>query len=424
MSILQILAEYVRTIRFAFATTWWFVFPIFLYYVFHWLYIRWLWREYKGKLKWAMMEIKPPRNIERSPRVMEQVFTALHGSFSTLNWFDYYLKGKLFQPMFVFEIRGINGEMHFYVRTEKRFRNMVESLVYAQYPEAEVEDVEDYAMGVPANLPNADWDLWGSDFDLIRDNAYPIRTYTRFQEEVTKGMIEPLGSFADLITGLPPGVEAWCQLLVIPVKNSEWEPHIKKVVNKLTKREEKKEFGAIVSFFKEIVDILVSSVQYIFGPVPEKEEDKKEEPPLQFRLTPVEKDVLQAVEESFGKKAFNTKVRFLVLGPRKVFYEDLRKGPLGFFDQFGDANLNTLKTNNDTKTYANYFFVAMRKRWAKRKIFIRYITRDNDGPKIILNSEELATIYHMPDMSAMSPAIARIEAKKGGAPLNLPVTAS
>lgn len=38
-----------------------------------------------------------------------------------------------------------------------------------------------------------------------------------------------------------------------------------------------------------------------------------------------------------------------------------------------------------------------------------------------MNSEELATMYHLPDMSAMSPAIGRIEAKKGGPPLNLPV---
>lgn len=421
MSMLQILAEYVRAIKLAFATTWWLVFPIFLYYVFHRLYWVWLWRDYKGKLKWSMIEIKPPRNIERSPRVMEQIFTALHGAFSTLNWFDFYLKGKKFQPMFVFEIRGIDGEMRFYVRMERKFRNMVESLVYAQYPEAEIEDVEDYAMEVPSNLPNSEWDLWGCDFELIRDDAYPIRTYHKFQEDVTKGMIDPLGSFADLVAGLPPRVEAWCQLLIIPMKNSEWEPYVRKVVAKLTKREEKKKAGLIASFFKETVDILSSSVQYIFGPISEKKEEKKEEEFIQFRLTPIERDVLQAVEESLSKKAFKTKIRFLVLGPRDVFSEDLRKGPLGFFDQFGDANLNTLKTNNDTKTYANYFFVEMRKQWTKRKIFLRYITRDNDGPNIILNSEELATIYHMPDMSAMSPAIARVEAKKGGPPSNLPV---
>jgi hypothetical protein len=59
--------------------------------------------------------------------------------------------------------------------------------------------------------------------------------------------------------------------------------------------------------------------------------------------------------------------------------------------------------------------------WAKRKIWARYLTRDDDGPNMILNTEELATIFHLPDMSAMSPSISRIEAKKGGAPVNLPV---
>lgn len=421
MEFVNILVSYYKAIGTAFSATWWIVCPVALFYLFKILYTKYVWKEYKIRLDNIFLEVRPPRNLERSPRVMEQIFVALHGAYSTPSEFDKYFKGRIHQPLFAFEIRGTDGEMRFYIRTEKRFRNMVEALIYAQYPEAEIDQVEDYASSVPQNIPNPEWDLWGADFEFTRDDAYPLRTYTKFQEEVTKGMIDPLATLADVIAGLPPGQQAWFQLLIIPLKDNEWQKNIKKTVDRLANREVKKESLAIAKFFSEALAILVSSLKHIFGPVQTEEEKRKEEQPLMWRLTPVEKDILQAVEESYNKKAFITKVRFVLVGHRDAFKKDNRAGVLGFAYQFNDPNLNTLKTNNDTKTYANYFFVKARTLWAKKKIFSRYITRDNDGPNLLLNTEELATIWHLPDMSALSPAIGRIEAKKGGAPLNLPV---
>lgn len=420
-SVFRSIVEYYLQMKQVVLATWWFSFPIILYYIFFQLYWRQLANDYFSTLKWTLLEIKPPQNIERSPQTMEQVFAALFGSWSTPNYFDMYFLGRFFQPIFSFEIQGVDGKMHFYVRTESRFRNLVESAIYAQYPEAEIEEAEDYVKTVPFNVPNSEWDLWGVDYKLSKDDAYPIRTYHKFQENVTKGMIEPLGALADAISTLPPGHQMWIQILVRPVKDAEWMPEVKKVAAKLAGREIKKESWAIVNLFREVIDILVSSIKNIFGPVEEKKEEKKEDQPLQFRLTPVEKDVLQAVEESLNKKAFRTKLRILYVGPRNDFQRVYISAMSAYFAQFDDLNLNTLVQDVETKTFANYWFREYRLKWAQRKIFRRYITRDNDGPNMYLNIEELATIWHLPDMSAMSPAIGRIEAKKGGAPLNLPV---
>jgi hypothetical protein len=420
-NIFQPIVEYYLQIKMAVSATWWFVFPIALYYTFYELYWRQLWRDYSSTLKWTLLEIKPPRDIERSPKTMEQIFIMLHGIWSTPNYFDMYFYGRFFQSIFAFEIQGVNGEMHFYIRTESRYRNLVESAVYAQYPEAEIEEAEDYVNSVPSNIPNPEWNMWGTDYKFSKDDAFPIRTYHKFQEEVTKGMVEPLAPLADTMTTLPPGHQIWLQILVRPVKDKEWTPAVKNMVAKLANREVKKESWAIANFFAEAVDILVSSVKNIFGPVEEKKDKKEEDQPLQFRLTPVEKDVLQAVEESLNKKAFRTKLRLIYVAPRESFKKVFYQAGDGFTHQFGDPNLNTLVKDNETKTYANYWFRDYRVKWAQRKIFRRYVTRDNDGPNMYLNTEELATVWHLPDMSAMSPAIARIEAKKGGAPLNLPI---
>jgi len=168
-------------------------------------------------------------------------------------------------------------------------------------------------------------------------------------------------------------------------------------------------------------DFVVIADENLFHPDRKIPPEKKEEQPLEFRLTPGEKEVLKAVEESVTKNGYRTKLRFIYVGRREGFDRGFISGVSGALHQFNDLMLNALIQDNETKTFANYIWIEPRMRYAQRKIFTRYLDRDFDGPNFVLNSEELATLYHMPDMSVASPSIARVEAKKGGAPLNLPV---
>jgi hypothetical protein len=413
--------QYLETIGLLYSISWWWMGPIVLFYLFKILWKKYSWGQHASKMKNIVLEIKPPRNIERSPRTMEQVFAALHGVWSTPNYIDKFVKGRWYQAMISFEIQGMNGEMHFYVRLESKFRNFIESLIYSQYPEAEIQEVEDYTLSVPKNVPNPEWDLWGVDFKLAKDDAYPIRTYKYFQEEVTKGMIDPLAELADVIAGLPPGQQIWLQWVVTPEHDKDWQGAVKKLAAKLSGKEVKKDPMIIFRFFSEIGDILSSAFMYIFSTVDEIAEKKKEDQPLMFRLTPGEQETLKAVEESIAKKGYRTKFRFIYVGRREGFDRGFLSGVNGAIQQFNDAMLNSFVHENETKTFANYIWVEPRMRFAQRKIFNRYLDRDPDGPTFVLNSEELATVYHMPDMSVLSPSISRVEAKKGGAPVNLPI---
>ncbi|MDD3487393.1 MAG: hypothetical protein PHF35_03390 [Candidatus Moranbacteria bacterium] len=422
MDFTTFLKQYFETIGQVFAISWWWAGPIVLFWLF-----KMLWRKYSlgrhlATLKYTVLEIKPPRNIERSPRTMEQVFAALHGVWSTPNLIDKYIKGRWIQAAISFEIQGVDGEMHFLVRCETKFRNFIESLIYSQYPEAEIQEVEDYTLSVPKNVPNPEWDLWGVDFKLAKDDAYPIRTYKYFQEDVTKGMIDPLAELADVIAGLPPGQQIWLQWVVTPEPDKDWQGSVKKLAAKLAGKEAKPEPFFLIKIFNEIWEIITSAFGYISSHEIEFAQDaKKEEQPLMFKLTPGEQQVLKAVEESITKKGYRTKMRFIYVGRRDGFDRSFLSGVNGAMQQFNDMMLNSLAHENQTKTFANYLMVESRMKQAQRKIFTRYLDRDFDGPTFILNSEELATLYHMPDMSVMSPSIARVEAKKGGAPLNLPV---
>jgi len=40
---------------------------------------------------------------------------------------------------------------------------------------------------------------------------------------------------------------------------------------------------------------------------------------------------------------------------------------------------------------------------------------------MLLSTEELATVFHIPDMAVIAPTMVRVAAKRGGAPVNLPI---
>ena len=57
----------------------------------------------------------------------------------------------------------------------------------------------------------------------------------------------------------------------------------------------------------------------------------------------------------------------------------------------------------------------------KRMIWDSYRLRRFPSKTSILNTEELATLYHPPISGVEAPRLARIEAKKGEPPAGLPV---
>jgi hypothetical protein len=86
-------------------------------------------------------------------------------------------------------IVSIDGKVHFFIRTPTRMRDLVETQIYAQYPQAKVVEVDDYTLHVPQYSKNGDWNMWGCEFNKMKEDFLPIRTY-RDMEEMDSGTKE------------------------------------------------------------------------------------------------------------------------------------------------------------------------------------------------------------------------------------------
>jgi hypothetical protein len=206
------------------------------------------------------------------------------------------------------------------------------------------------------------------------------------------------------------------QLILSPLRE-EWKEKEMEEVQKLAGRISGEEKG----IFGDLADVFTHILPGFFGPVEFLKTEKKEEAPLEFRLTPGEKEQLKALEENLGKNAFRTKMRLIYIGKRKGFDMSYISAFFGAIRQFNDLNSNTLKPSNLSKTYAYYVATDMRANYRRRKIYRRFRDRDMDGEKIVFSTTELATLWHFPNMNIKAPSLTRVESKKGSAPFNLPV---
>src|SRR3990167_9984514 len=130
------------TILFAIARyIWWIITPLVLFPIFAdlWRYQRIIF--WFGTLDFMLLEVKLPPEVEKTPKAMEVVFSGIHAAWSVIKWRNKWLEGEL-QPRFSFEIAGTGGEMHFYIRFERKFRQFIEAKIYSQYPDAEIFEVE------------------------------------------------------------------------------------------------------------------------------------------------------------------------------------------------------------------------------------------------------------------------------------------
>ncbi|MEA1925641.1 MAG: hypothetical protein U9M90_00140 [Patescibacteria group bacterium] len=407
------------------AETWWIILPIPIWKIFMMVWDEYMLFKWVQGIKTVLLEIIPPADVEKSPKIMEQVFSGLH-TWSTPNLFEIYCGWRVGQDKFSFEIASNEGRVHFYVRCPVITRNNIESQIYAQYPDTEIYEVDDYTNKVPRNLPNQDWDVWGTTLKLAQRDELPIRTYKNFIEDVTGKMIDPLASLTEVMSAFGAGQYGWLQIVFSPANEVLWHPSSEEYIEELIGRKKVAERKSLFSYLGEIGVIPGNIFRGIFAqdlaaPSDSSETTVEEEFNIN-RLSPDEQEKVKAVYNNISKVGFKTAIRYVYIGKRENFNKALGvAGVIGTIKQFSDVNLNALYPDPKSKTVANYYFVDSRKSYRQRRIMQDYRDRSFTMDTFIFNIEELATIFHFPDMSVKAPNLTRIEAKKGGAPQNLPI---
>ncbi|PJE58345.1 MAG: hypothetical protein COU81_01185 [Candidatus Portnoybacteria bacterium CG10_big_fil_rev_8_21_14_0_10_36_7] len=394
-----------------------------------WMY--YIKRENFNKLEWVLLEIYPPSNLGNSPKIAEAIFSGLWAVVGTGSVkFDKYWKGQ-YPDYYSLELVGIDGVIHFFIRTQRKYRNVVEANIYAQYSAAEIKEVPDYVdEAVPAEAPSATWDLWGTVLRLSADQSYPIRTYQSFVDitsgaEETPQFLDPLSSLMEVLNKLKPGERVVIQILIRPVGDT-WKEESQKVVDDLIgKPTAKKAGGVLVQELAGWANASRAVAHHtLTGEQLEFKEDQKnsaELPSKMLYLTPGQRDSVLAIENKLSKKAYETKIQFVYLARKDVYAGPTVSSVMGVFNQFSTLNLNGLRPNKLYTTTSRYLFAVQRAIFKKRTMVKLLRGRAFWEKGYILNIEELASLWHFPTSMVKAPATPKVLSKKGEPPVSLPI---
>jgi len=422
---------------------WWVILPFilrkpFLFLWRSWRIEHWLSTVYKP----ILLEIKIPRESIKPIRAMEDVMASLHSViYHPPDWWETWMDGQL-QTSLSLEIASFGGAIHFFIRCEQSYRDSVEAAIYAQYPDAEISQADDYTKLVPQDMPNKDWDFWATDYTLLRKKSdktgeplscYPILTYKKFEKEpeiIEEKRVDPVATLFEALSKVKPGQQFWVQIMIKPVTKDE----SKWIEEGIIERDRVAKREATEGSIKTKPMVLEAAEILLKGASEEEPQPKSEQIfPPEMKLTPGERDIVAAIEEKISKPGFATSIRFIYLGKKDVFFKpNLRLG-FSFFGSFATQNLNSLIPWGKTITKIKKsrilplnLLIPRRLYLRQRKIFRNYVNRDGPlhprpGGDFVLNTEELATIFHFPSWRvAPVPGVARVEARRR-APPELPV---
>ncbi len=357
----------------------------------------------------------PALNVQ-TPKAVEQMFAHLAGAYSKPSLKELLTIGYK-QRWFSLEIVSIEGYIQFVVWTEYAFRDLVEASIYAQYPDCEITEIEDYTKLVPEKLPGETHDIWISDFGLAEDSAYPIRTYSEFEHSISKDTVlkDPMGTFLESFSRLGPGEQMWFQIMVEPVGNEWKEPAIAKVkeILGIADAHEVKETIAD-KLVKAMMQFLVFAGDQIFNREASTDE-AAEEHPEPVRLTPGTNKIVETMENKMNKIAFKVKMRGAYIAPKTVF--NPRRGVnalLGAINQYNIPSANSIVKTEAPKG---------KKKEKPQKLFEAYKKRSmsTKSATCIMNIEELATIWHFPMSHVKTPLVTKALTKQAEPPVGLPV---
>lgn len=382
-----------------------------------------------AKKEWMLMQITVPRVSEQTCKAVENIFSTIAGMHNGPSWTETWVDGFV-QTTVSLEIASIDGQVSYYVWCERRFESMIKSAIFAQYPDADIAEVENYAKAVPQQYPDEEWDVWGTELTPVAPQAYPIKTYQDFTDPVSGELKDPLAGMLENFAHLGPGEQAWYQINIKMTDQKDFRKEAEKEINKIKGIKEKepeswigKAFLFPLQVLNDFLKVAVGGEIFPAGEAPK--EDKKDLFPKLAALSPGEKYKLEALERKAGKIGFETKIRFIYVGKKEVFKKPRAVHSfIGAIKQLNDFGMQSLKPESKTCGVSStiLWFKDARNSIRKTRLITRYAKRSGDGiSRYFMSTEELATLWHFPILlQVKAPQLRRTEAKKTDAPSNIP----
>lgn len=309
----------------------------------------------------------------------EGIFTLLSGTFA---------KSWLYsQRHIAFEIVAQGEQIFFYVAVPAGLVTSVEKALIAAYPGIQIVHVADHNIFSPTGKIQT---VSGGELRLTNKSMYPIQTYKTLDFDPLSGMLSGLSR-------LKADEGAAVQIMIRPTSDK---------FSKSARRQAKGLLNPSKAKANDPMNIAAQVAKAPFSSPDWQAKQQQIDPTKQSDS--IDQRIAQAIEEKASEPTFETLIRIVAssgqLPQSKMIVQDIING-FAQFNQPGSNGFSYSEARTPRDLAANFIF--------------RLFPANQTG--MILNTTELATIFHLPDISnEIGTPVERKGKKEVSGPADLP----
>jgi len=276
---------------------------------------------------------------------------------------------------FVFEsaVQNIGRDIKFFISVPASSVQFTINKIEGLWRDARVEAGEEF------NIFNPEGEAMGLYIKQKRNYSLPIRTYIESNVDTFVPILSGLSRVNEI------GEGAMIQMIVKPASKSE-KKSINRNLSFLKKGEAPEElFGTGIKGLKSALKT-------------KSKEDKEQKQ--------IDEEAVKALQSKLSKPLFEVNYRVLASAQNSYQAKDILGAIASSFSQFTSPLKNELAVSVP--------------RDQKKIIFDASFRRFNDNQAIVLNSEEMASLFHFPSSSTTISNVEWVKAKESAPPVNLP----
>lgn len=338
------------------------------------------------------------QNLQEKIAVAETFFASIGGMRAQRG-----LKAWLFgrEDHFSFEIVADKGLISFYLAVPARHQQYIEQQIHAQYPEAQIDLTSDYNIFVPQGK------VIGTYLTFKRSFFFPLKTYKKIESDTLNALTNSLSKI-----DMSEGAVIQC---VVRSAKGVWHKWGARVAKEMQQGKTLEHALRVVS-----ANFILRTIGNLTDYFSAKKKDGMEGAKEKHSLSPLEQEMVKGLEEKTAKAGMDVNIRIVVSSKDAQRAEMLLENIVNAFSQFNvyeyGNSLEKTKPSSHKHIRKLFFKLFLEKRLIRDFIFRNY----RENRKLILNTEEMASLYHFPLPTTETPNIQWLLAKKAPAPVNTP----
>jgi len=295
------------------------------------------------------------KDFKEMVALMEQLYSSLKSIYSKK-----ILKKILGQDTLSFEYIAHEGEILFYIIIPKNYKNLIEKQINGFYTDAIIEETTEI------NIFKDREHISSTYLNTEKEFFFPFKTYDKLESD-------PINNITNAFSKLEEDESAVVQILLKPI-DDDWQGKSSKASSKIMK-------WKTTWFTLNPIKLIVWLISSLFS----SQDDKAPESPNDPETSALTQERAKTVDEKWDKTGFETIIRIIATWNDKSMVDTELTNIISSFSQFSYPDFNKFSHtihHNQKRLIKNYIY-----RYFKKPFFLK---------KMILNTEELASLYHYP----------------------------